>query len=58
MPKVEENLTENLMISNVEKKNNIKYNCALFFSLTFIYGFGFVSGYLYHGYSLSDGSTS
>lgn len=59
MPKLEENenLTENLNDSHMQiKNNNMKYSCALFLSLTFIYGFGFISGYIY-GYTVSDGSS-
>ena len=58
MPKIEESSSENLIVTHTEKKNNIKYNCALFLSLIFIYGLGFVSGYLYNGYYLCDGSNS
>lgn len=57
MPRAEtENFTENLMENKIQiKKNGIKYNCALFLSLSFLYGLGFISGYLYNSFDC-DGS--
>ena len=60
MPKLEESkyLTQNLNESQIQiKRIGMKYNCSLFLSLIFIYSFGFVSGYIYHGYTSSDGSS-
>ena len=59
MSNSQDSLIEKLNETHTEiKKNSFRYNCLLFCSLTFLYGFGFISGYLYHGFYSCDGSIS